>query len=122
MASTDNNYKNITLILGEVLTLISNIAQTIRMSSNYCPDAKRNPQCGEAVMWLSDSIHNLEYIGESLSSGNLDRIKDAVIEQAKYWEFNKDNITKNSQVSMPMGKAIFDIEEGITLMNKLAEL
>lgn len=68
---------NLTKELSQLLIYVGNVAIAIRMNSAYNGDSIHNPNTPYDVMWLSDSLHNFDVLGEAIEQGNPEKIDRA---------------------------------------------
>jgi hypothetical protein len=121
-AQMDNWHESANKLYGELLVLISGIAITIRMFSAYNQSAVSTQESQVALMWLSDSIHNLHVLGRALQSGDVNEIKRAAQYQKEYWQGQECDVRRSSCFNMPAGNAVFDIADGIDLMERISSI
>ena len=101
-------------LLGELISFISQVAIAIRMNSSY-NRVPENPEImPDNVMWLSDALHNLGRLGQTISSGDFATISEAASFQASYWNSYQENIAI-------AGGDKFDLGNGIALLNRISE-
>lgn len=74
--------------LGQLLVYISEVATAIRLNSAYNGNYKQmdQDQVSLDVMWLSDSLHNLDRLGHAIESGSPQEILDACKVEIDYYK------------------------------------
>lgn len=107
--------------LGNLLTFIAKVAQTIRMNSSYSREAASNPHSANIVMYLSDMLHNLNGIGHSLMSGDQLACEKEVKLQLDYWVRHSDEIRHAQAHSVWPELIEWTVEDGISILRCLHE-
>lgn len=74
--------------LCQLLVYISEVATAIRLNSAYNGNYKQmdQDQVSLDVMWLSDSLHNLDRLGHAIESGSPQEILDACKVEIDYYK------------------------------------
>jgi len=121
MTKTKDHNNTLIPLLGELFNLVAKIAVTIRVNSDFHPVTRNNPKTPEAVHWLSDALHFFEIIGKPLALSDFDEVRNSALEQAFYWEKYKNEIDRSSVMNMPGTEPLFKIDDGISLLKKIAE-
>lgn len=107
--------------LGNLLTFIAKVAQTIRMNSSYSREAASNPHSATTVMYLSDMLHNLSGIGHSLVSGDQLACEKEVKLQLEYWVRHTGGIRHAQAHSVRPELIEWTVEDGISILRCLHE-
>lgn len=69
---------NLTRELARLLSYTADVAIAIRLNSPYSGQYDlRNPQHGYDVLWLADSLHNFDSLGNAIQEGNPSNIASA---------------------------------------------
>jgi len=63
--------------LANLLEFVASVGIAIRMNSAYNEASQYNPHKDVDVMYLADSIHNLDILGRSIEEGRKDKIMSA---------------------------------------------
>ena len=103
-------------ILAELLGFISDIALAIRMSSSYNRASLSNPNTPDAVMALSDMMHNLNMISSAIVKGSNEDLLLAINCHIDQWTKSKESINKAARENHPI---VFDVENGIEILTRL---
>lgn len=74
--------------LGHLLVYISEVATAIRLNSAYSGNCMQmdQRQVSLDVMWLSDSLHNLDRLGHAIESGSPQEISNACEVEIDYYK------------------------------------
>lgn len=108
-------------LFGGLLSFTSRIAIAIRMNSDYNPESEGNSERGRSVMWLSDSIHNLNGLAHAMESGYRHSIAHEAERQAEYLKRHHSEIEQAIRASSYGGSVTVDIQEGIGTLEKIAD-
>jgi len=65
--------------LARLINFTAQVAVAIRLNSAYSPPSKNNPNTPIDVMWLSDSLHNFNSLGDAVVRRNKNAILRACI-------------------------------------------
>ncbi len=117
---TSNTHSTV-VQLGNLLTFIAKVAETIRMNSSYSRDAASNPHSATTVMFLSDMLHNLNGIGHSLVNGEQLTCEIEVKIQLDYWVRHSDEICQALANSVRPELIEWTVEDGISILRCLHE-
>lgn len=113
--------KRIPKALGSLLSLIANIAITIRMNSAYCRGSLTNPNTPTNIMFLSDMLHNLHFLGRAIEEDDICRLHIEIDKQIGYWEMHKEDIERArlDSYGSESWSTVSAIEVLITLKNEI---
>lgn len=98
--------------LGRFLAFIAKVNVSIRMNSSYNPESQYDSECPKRVMLLSDMLHVLDELGESIIQGNDNSIRHDIDKLVYRWETDRNDIEAASQ-------GYFDLQEGIDLLKSI---
>ncbi|MBB1313450.1 hypothetical protein [Aliivibrio sp. SR45-2] len=105
--------------MGSLLNYTSKIAMTIRLNSNYCGKETLDENTSRvSVMWLSDMLHNLHFIGSAMQSNDHLRLSNALEKQHTYWRHHEKNIEQAIHYTHGT-TANWSVEEGCAIIKRL---
>ena len=104
---------------GNLLSFVSKVAITLRMNSEYCTESQENNMTAYNVMWLSDMLHNLNGIGNSLADNNISTSLSEINSQISYWLRHKENIERALE-NTPCPQCIdWCVDDGVSILTSL---
>lgn len=105
--------------MGKLLNFTAKVAMTIRLNSNYSGKNTLDENTAKvSVMWLSDMLHNLHFIGSAMQSNDRLNLSTALEKQHDYWRHHKTNIEQAIHYTHGT-TANWSVDEGCSILKRL---
>ena len=110
---------------GAFLGFVGDVATAIRMNSAYNSEASHQLHTSHDVMWLSDSLHGLQRLGDAISSADLGEIVSACDAQIaiyqSYREVRPGRWKSPPHETFERSKRFVSLDRGIAILKSIRD-
>lgn len=108
--------------LAKLLEFVSRIATAIRMNSAYNGKAQHNPHASFDVMWLADSLHNLDGLGRAILEGKPEQIAftcDRLVSMFEGYASESTGLKSEPKHTFDRWSQLVDLRDGIDIFRAI---
>lgn len=116
---------NFTVEVGQLLDFVSRVATAIRTNSPYSGGYdNRDPQHGEDVMWLADSLHSLSGLGRALQGTDAEAIvkaSEGLLKSYQTYERIDTGFKSEPKLTFEKYENSFTVNEAIVILSEIRD-
>ncbi|WP_207002579.1 hypothetical protein [Trinickia mobilis] len=108
--------------LGKLLTWVAHMGVAVRLRSAYNHESLYDPDAPLDVMWLSDSLHHMDGLGEAVANDDAKRVAEECDHLISIFEGYRQPTTGfkgNSAESFARASKIVRLDDGIAVLYEL---